>query len=69
MEQINSAYIKSGKVTNMKKTKIKSKVCYACEVCGFAYEDEDSAKECEQWCNTYHNCNMELAKKAVNFKK
>lgn len=53
----------------MKKTKIKNKVCYSCEVCGFAYGDEESAKECEQWCNTYHNCNMALAKKAVNFEK
>jgi hypothetical protein len=50
----------------MKKDYYKNKVCYACEVCGFAYPTQELAEACEEWCNTHHSCNMNLVKSAVN---
>jgi len=28
-------------------------ICYVCEKCGMAYEDEKWAAECEAWCTEH----------------
>ncbi len=38
---------------------------YQCEECKHFYETEELAQECENWCQKYKNCNLEIIKKAV----
>ena len=53
----------------MKKTMYRNKVCFACEMCGFIYDDQNEAKVCETWCREHHTCNLDITKRAVNIKK
>ena len=38
---------------------------YVCEECGFAYKEEETAQKCQDWCNKYKSCNLEITKDAV----
>lgn len=38
---------------------------YICEECGFAYRNNKTAKECEDYCKKYKSCSLEITKKAV----
>jgi len=38
---------------------------FVCEVCGLGYRDEKTAVECEEYCNKFNSCNIDIAKKAV----
>lgn len=38
---------------------------YQCEECGFKYEKEELAKQCEAWCKETKSCNLEIIKHAV----
>lgn len=38
---------------------------YVCEECGFKYQDQSSAQECEEACKTKGICRSDLAKKAL----
>ncbi|GIW65495.1 MAG: hypothetical protein KatS3mg094_014 [Candidatus Parcubacteria bacterium] len=38
---------------------------YQCEECQYFYENEVLAKECEDWCQKYKSCNLEIIKQAV----
>jgi len=38
---------------------------YVCEECGFVYRDRKWAEKCEEWCSTYHGCNLEITQHAV----
>ncbi|GBD34791.1 hypothetical protein HRbin35_00542 [bacterium HR35] len=38
---------------------------YQCEECQHVYENEVLAKECEDWCKKYKNCNLEIVKQAI----
>ena len=41
---------------------------FICEECDFAYLDKETAQKCTDWCNKYHQCNLEITKAAVNLK-
>ncbi len=41
---------------------------FICEACKLSYKDEKTASQCEEFCNKYKSCNLELIKKAVNVK-
>jgi hypothetical protein len=38
---------------------------FECEECGFAYDSEKFARECEKFCGEHGACNPELTKHAV----
>ena len=42
-----------------------NKKYFQCEICGFFYKDKKSAQKCENLCEKYKSCNMEIAKHAV----
>lgn len=46
-----------------------NKPLYQCEACGFHYESEDLANQCEQWCTTQNSCNVEITKHALENQK
>ena len=50
----------------MKEITKNNKKYYQCEACGMYYESEEIAKKCEDFCNKYKSCNLELIKYAVN---
>lgn len=33
---------------------------YVCEQCGFRYETESRARQCENWCREHKSCNLEI---------
>ena len=41
---------------------------YKCEECGFHYEMEEVAKDCEKFCIENHACNLEIIKNAIESK-
>ncbi len=49
----------------VKKTSIKSESIYQCEVCGFGYADQVTAKECEDFCTANGSCSLKITRKAV----
>ena len=42
---------------------------YICEECDMAYEDEVTAKKCEDYCKKYKSCSLEITKKAIKIQK
>jgi hypothetical protein len=46
----------------MKNTARKS---FQCEVCGFHYKDEETARRCETWCREHKSCNLDITKYAI----
>ncbi len=38
---------------------------YLCEACGFAYKEKEWAEKCQQWCEQYQSCNLEITQHAV----
>ncbi|MBI4135485.1 hypothetical protein HY477_02010 [Candidatus Uhrbacteria bacterium] len=42
---------------------------YQCEACGFHYEKEELAKQCEGWCTAHNSCNVEITKHALENQK
>ena len=50
----------------MVKELLKNKsVLYICEACGFAYREKELAEKCQQWCEQYHSCNLEITQHAI----
>lgn len=49
----------------VKKVIKQGKEYYICEICHFAYEDEEWAKKCEEYCKKYKSCNLDITKHAV----
>jgi len=47
-------------------TNDKDKIYFACEECGFKYEEGEWAEKCQAWCSEYQSCNMEITQHAVN---
>ena len=41
---------------------------YTCRQCGFAYDKQEWAKRCEEWCLKHKSCNIDIIKHAVNKK-
>ena len=50
----------------MKEIKKDGKTYYMCEACDMYYESKEIAQKCEDFCNKYKSCNLELIKYAVN---
>jgi hypothetical protein len=38
---------------------------FQCELCGFGYEDLDTAERCEEYCDTHGSYSPEITKKAI----
>lgn len=38
---------------------------YKCVDCGLEYADEKTAKECEDFCEKFGACSLEITKKAI----
>jgi len=38
---------------------------YQCDICKFYYETRELAQECEDFCNKFKSCSIEITKKAV----
>jgi len=49
----------------VKEEQYKGKTIFVCEHCNFGYETEKLANQCEQFCEKYHSCSMEITKHAV----
>lgn len=43
-----------------------NKTYYVCNECGFLYKNKNIAAKCEDWCNKYHSCNIEITKHSIN---
>lgn len=42
---------------------------YFCQICGMAYEEEEWAVRCEEWCREHQgSCNLDIIEHAVNNK-
>lgn len=41
---------------------------FACEECGFYYNNKNWAQKCEEWCRKYKSCSLEITKHAVKAK-
>jgi len=39
---------------------------FKCSVCGFIYEEESIATDCEEWCKAHSSCNVLITEKAVD---
>ncbi|MBI4186759.1 MAG: hypothetical protein HY530_04550 [Chloroflexi bacterium] len=37
-----------------------NKTLYVWEACDFAYQEEEWAQKCQQWCEKYSTCNIEI---------
>jgi predicted ATP-dependent serine protease len=44
----------------------KGKTFYICEACGFAYEQEEWAEKCQEWCEKHNSCNLEITQHAIS---
>ena len=49
----------------VKEVEKNGKTYYQCEVCMFYYKDRKTAQECEDFCNKYKSCSIEITGKAV----
>ncbi len=45
--------------------KRKGETVYTCELCGFGYEDLETAERCEQYCDIHGTCSIEITQKAI----
>ncbi|MEM5805222.1 MAG: hypothetical protein QW156_03660 [Candidatus Aenigmatarchaeota archaeon] len=43
----------------------KNKKYYACEVCGFVYDNKQIAEKCEDWCSKHNTCSLEITRFAL----
>lgn len=50
----------------VKEIESKDKTYYQCEACEMYYEDKKIAQKCEDFCNKYKSCNIELISHAVS---
>jgi len=53
----------------LKSIKKDNKEFFVCEQCNFTYKEKSTAEKCENWCTKHHSCNIEITKKAVDFKQ
>jgi len=49
----------------IKEIKKEDKTYYACPICKFTYNDRKWAQKCEDYCNEYKSCSLEITKHAV----
>ena len=41
------------------------KKIYLCELCNFAYKEKALAEKCQNWCEKYKSCNLEITKHSI----
>lgn len=51
----------------VREKKVGGQTLFVCDVCGFGYLDEETARKCEEWCTKTGSCSLEITKKAVYF--
>jgi len=49
----------------VKEETIKEIVYFMCEECNMYYKTKELAQKCENFCNKYHSCSLEITKHAV----
>jgi len=49
----------------VKKLTKKGKTYYQCEICMFYYKTREWAQKCEDYCEKYKSCSLEITKHAV----
>lgn len=49
----------------VKKEKYRGKDIFTCESCQFGYTTKQLAHQCEQFCQKYHSCSLEITPQAV----
>lgn len=64
---IENWFIVTRKITLEEKMVIrdKSKKCYICEECEFAYLNKKKACECEEFCRKHKSCDIEITKFSI----
>jgi hypothetical protein len=50
----------------VKQVEKSGKVYHVCEFCNCAYNEEEYAEQCQEWCKEYHRCNMKIMKHRVD---
>lgn len=53
----------------VKEVEKNGKTYYQCEICEFYYEERKWAEQCEEFCEKYKACSVEITKHAVDPKK
>ncbi len=49
---------------------MKGKNYHSCSICGMAYENEEWAVKCKDWCSEHKgSCNLDITQHAVNADK
>jgi len=43
------------------------KTFFVCEACGTIYQEKVWAEKCQEWCEKYKSCNLEIVEHAVAF--
>ena len=38
---------------------------FQCEICGFGYQDLDTAERCEEYCDIHGSCSIAITDKAI----
>lgn len=56
------------KMYNNHVTMVRKINTFVCDACGFHYEDEQNAKDCEEWCKKTNSCNLDIIKHAIENK-
>ncbi len=46
--------------------KNKEKKLFQCPVCKLHYRSEELAKQCAQFCKTYHGCSLEITRQSID---
>lgn len=41
------------------------RVIFTCGVCGLGYGEEETAKDCEEYCSKHDSCSLEITRKAI----
>lgn len=41
------------------------KEIYVCEECNFAYNEKETAKKCQEFCEKHHACSIEITKNSI----
>ena len=57
--------LKGGVIKIVKEVKIKNITYYQCEICKFYYKTKELAEKCEEFCEKYKSCSLEITKHAV----
>jgi len=50
----------------MIETRFGNKTAYMCEECGLIYKNKTIAEKCQNWCDKYKSCNLNITRNALN---